>query len=70
MSNNESNKVLQDLNLLNRFLFARTIEDTDTYQAMLEILLGESIHLLTPPQTEKEFRTAPWLRLSTRYIKC
>ena len=54
--------VLQDLNLLDRFLFARTIEDRETYQALLEILLGEEIHLLTEPQTEKEFRTAPWLR--------
>lgn len=30
---------------------------------MLQIILGqENLRLLTPAQTEKEFRTMPWLR--------
>lgn len=55
-------KTLKECNLLDRFLFARTIEDTQTYQDLLDVLLGEDINLLTQPQTEKELRTAPWLR--------
>lgn len=58
----EKPKTLQELNLLDRFLFASTIEDRETFEAMLEILLGGEVHLLTEPQTEKELRTSPWLR--------
>ena len=56
-------KTLQELTLLDRFLFDQTMEDTETYEALLRIILGdEELKLLTPSQTEKEFRTAPWLR--------
>lgn len=57
-----SQKTLKELDLLDRFLFARTIEDKETYQDWLEILLEEDIRLLTDSQTEKEIRTMPWLR--------
>lgn len=62
MNNMKKRKTLQELNLLDRFLFAKTIEDKETFEAMLEILLDEEIHLLSDPQTEKELRTSPWLR--------
>ena len=56
-------KTLQELTLLDRFLFAETMEDQETYEALLRIILGdEELKLLTYDQTEKEFRTAPWLR--------
>ena len=56
-------KTLQELTLLDRFLFDQTMEDTETYEALLRIILGdEELKLLTPSQTEKELRTAPWLR--------
>ena len=57
-----SQKTLKELDLMDRFLFARTIEDKETYQNLLEILLEEDIRLLTKTQTEKEIRTMPWLR--------
>ena len=57
-----SQKTLKELDLLDRFLFARTIEDKETYQDLLELLLEEDIKLLTETQTEKEIRTMPWLR--------
>ena len=56
-------KTLQELTLLDRFLFDQTMEDTETYEALLRIILGdEELKLLTSSQTEKELRTAPWLR--------
>ena len=56
-------KLLKNLTLLDRFLFAETMEDVEAYQALLRIILGdEALNLLTPAQTEKEFRTAPWLK--------
>ena len=57
-----SRKTLKELDLLDRFLFARMIEDKATYQDLLELLLEEDIKLLTESQTEKEIRTMPWLR--------
>jgi len=56
-------KTLKDLTLLDRFLFDRTMEYTEAHEAMLRIILGqEDLKLLTHAQTEKELRTAPWLR--------
>lgn len=56
-------KTLQELTLLDKFLFDETMEDPETYEALLRIILGEEeLKLLTPSQTEKEFRTAPWLK--------
>lgn len=58
----KQNKItpLQDLNLLNRFLFDETMEDTKTCQAMLEIALEskDEISLLSA-ESEKEMRTNP-----------
>ena len=56
-------KTLQELTLLDKFLFDEVVEDRETYEALLRIILGEDeLNLLTESQTEKEFRTAPWLR--------
>ena len=56
-------KTLQELTLLDKFLFDEAMEDSETYEALLRIILGdEELNLLTQSQTEKEFRTAPWLR--------
>ena len=56
-------KTLQELTLLNKFLFDEAMDDPETYEALLRIILGdEELKLLTPSQTEKEFRTAPWLK--------
>ena len=56
---------LQDLNLLDRFLFAEAMEDPVIMQNVLEIILGKDICLKHPPQTEKEQRTSPL----NRFIK-
>ena len=53
---------LQDLNLINRFLFDEVMEDRESYQATVSILLGEDIQLLDEPETEKELRVSPELR--------
>lgn len=56
-------KTLKELTLLDRFLFDQTMEQPEAHEAVLQIILGkENLHLLTPAQTEKELRTAPWLR--------
>ena len=47
-------KVLKDLNLLDRFLFAEAMEDPVIMQTILEIILGKDILLKYPPQAEKE----------------
>ena len=55
-------KPLCELNLLDRFLFACTMEDAKALELVLSIILEREITLAGPPQTEKELRTAPWLR--------
>lgn len=56
-------KTLQELTLLDKFLFDEAMDDTETYEALLRIILGdEQLKLLSEAQTEKEFRTMPWLR--------
>ena len=55
-------KKLEDLNLINRFLFDEVMEDRESYQATVSILLGEDIQLLDEPETEKELRVSPELR--------
>lgn len=55
-------KPLKELDLLDRFLFARAMEDEVIHKNILEILLGEEINLLDTVQTEKEFRTSHLLR--------
>lgn len=56
-------KRLKDLTLLSKFLFDQTMELPEAHEAVLQIILGnDAIRLLGSAQTEKEFRTAPWLR--------
>lgn len=53
---------LNDLNLIDRFLFSETMENRDAYQAAVSILLEKEIALLEKPETEKELRVSPDLR--------
>ena len=53
---------LNQMNLLNRFLFNETVDDPNAYQAMVEILMEGHISLLNWTQTEKELRVSPDLR--------
>lgn len=61
MTNNVITK-LEDLNLVDRFLFDEVMEDTASYEALISILLEDEVHLLTMPETEKELRVSPQLR--------
>lgn len=51
-------KELKDLNLMDRFLFAEAADDTEFMETLLGIIFDTEIHLLHPPQTEKEERNA------------
>lgn len=51
---------LKDLNLLDRFLFAEAIEDPETMELILNIILGREIVLKHLPQAEKEQRSFLW----------
>ena len=53
-------KELKDLDLLDRFLFAEAIEDPETMELILEIILGRDIVLKHLPQAEKEQRSFLW----------
>jgi len=56
-------KTLKELTLLSKFLFDQTMDNPEAHEATLQIILGdERLRLLNPSQTEKELRTAPWLR--------
>ena len=56
-------KTLQELTLVNKFLFDQTMDIPEAHEAALQIILEDDlIKLLTPSQTEKEIRTMPWLR--------
>lgn len=55
-------KPLKDLRLLDRFLFAEVMDDPECSKEVLEIILGKEIQLLPKKQTEKEIRTATWLK--------
>ena len=56
-------KTLKELTLLDSFLFDQTMDCPEAHEAALQIILNDpSIRLLSPAQTEKELRTAPWLR--------
>ena len=56
------NTKLEKLNLLDKFLFDEAMEDAETYQAVISILMEKEIELLGKPETEKEFRVSPELR--------
>ncbi len=53
-------KELKDLDLLDRFLFAEAIEDPETMELILEIILGREVILKHLPQAEKEHRSFLW----------
>ncbi len=54
----ELKKSLQELTLLDRFLFDEAMEKPENMQAVLEIILGKDVVLKNLPQTEKEERTS------------
>ena len=60
--NHMVNTKLEKLNLLDKFLFDEAMEDAETYQAVISILMEREIELLGKPETEKEFRVSPELR--------
>ncbi len=53
---------LDDLNLVDKFLFDETMEDVESYQATISILTENKTELLSKPETEKELRISPELR--------
>lgn len=53
---------LQDLNLVDRFLFDEIMDVPGMYQITVNILLENKAVLLDKAQTEKEFRISPLLR--------
>lgn len=56
-------KTLKELTLLSKFLFDQTMDVPEAHEAALRIILpDQNIKLLNSTQTEKELRTAPWLR--------
>ncbi len=55
---------LEELTLLDRFLFAETMEDPENLRILLEIILGQDLVLKHLPQTEKELRTSPLNRMA------
>ena len=58
-------KPLEELNLMDRFLFAEAMEDPVIFEITLHIILENEIVLKSLPQSEKEQRTSPLYR----YIK-
>lgn len=53
---------LDQLNLVDKFLFDEIMEDIDSYCAVVSILLENEIELIRKPETEKELRVSPQLR--------
>ena len=52
-------KTLQEMNLLDRFLFAEVMEDNETLENVLEIIQGYPVTLEDKAQAEKELRRTP-----------
>ncbi|MBO5056287.1 MAG: Rpn family recombination-promoting nuclease/putative transposase [Lachnospiraceae bacterium] len=59
---NETVTMLENLNLVDRFLFDETMENREAYEAAVSILLENETKLLDKSETEKEFRISPQLR--------
>lgn len=53
---------LDELNLVDKFLFDESMEDAGIYQDTISILMEKEIELLEKPETEKELRVSPELR--------
>ena len=62
MKEKPERKLLNELNLTDRFLFDEVIEDPQTHQDILSIIFGREIPLLTKNETEKEMRVSPQIR--------
>ncbi|MGL6197599.1 MAG: hypothetical protein ACRC3H_01570 [Lachnospiraceae bacterium] len=58
----KNKKLLKDLHLTERFLFAEAMEDPVIGKNMLEIIMEKSINLLSRIETEKELRSSEFLR--------
>ncbi len=58
----EKKKTLQELTLMDRFLFDEAMEQPENMEAMLQIILGEEKTLKHPPQSEKEQRMSARVR--------
>lgn len=52
---------MQDLNLVDRFLFDETVEVLGMYDITVNILLGNKVTLLDKVHAEKKFRVSPVL---------
>ena len=52
-------KSLQELTLLDRFLFSVVMEDNETLEDVLEIILGYPVPPKDKAQAEKELRRTP-----------
>jgi predicted transposase/invertase (TIGR01784 family) len=57
-------KPLTELTLLNRFLFAETMENPENMNIVLNIILDNEIYLRGKPQTEKEMRRSAVYRFA------
>ena len=53
---------LDQMTLMDRFLFNETVEDLEVYNLMVEILMNDEISMQERPETEKELRVSPELR--------
>lgn len=53
---------LKELNLLDKFLFDEAMEDRETYQMAVSILMENEVELLERPETEKELRVSSEIR--------
>lgn len=62
MKEKPERKLLNELNLTDRFLFDEVIEDPQTHRDILSIIFGREIPLLTKNETEKEMRVSPQIR--------
>lgn len=60
--------MLDNMNLLDRFLFNETVEDPEVYRMIVEIILGENISTFTQTETEKEFGVSPQLKQIRLYF--
>ena len=52
-------KTLQELNLLDRFLFSEVMADNEILEDVLEIILDRPVPLKDKAQAEKELRRTP-----------
>lgn len=53
MIQTKERKRFEDLNLLDRFLFAEAMEDNQNMELLLDIILNQTTHLKQPTQTER-----------------